>query len=143
MGNGAFGLVVLVSLGAGAPLLAACSSSSPAPGSTVVSGSGLSTSCSTNDDCVGVYFGDVCGFCSTVVPNAAIASSAEAAYQNALNAAESRCPPSMVAGSCIAPQTITTCAMGTCVLTTCPGAPASDHACASTNDGGVSGGDGG
>lgn len=139
MGNRAFGLVALVTMGAGLPLLLACSPSSP--GSTVVTGAGLATSCSTNDDCVSVYFGDVCEFCTQ--DNAAIASSAEAVYQNASNAAGSRCPPRSIAGSCASDRTITTCAMGTCTLATCPGVPASAHACASTNDAGVVGGDAG
>lgn len=145
MGNGACGRVVLLAIGAGVALVPACSSSSPgssSPGSTVVSGSGLATSCSTDDDCVSAYFGDVCGL-SACVPNAAIATSAEAAYQNALNAAESRCPPVNYGGSCAMDLTITTCAMGTCTLTTCPEAPATAHACASTNDASVIGNDAG
>ena len=148
MGNGAFRLVGLLAMGAGPTLLPACNSTS-SPGSTVSSGNtvvaqgGFATSCSTNDDCVGAYFGDVCGFCSAGLPNAAIASSAEGAYQNAVNAAESHCPPNMVTGSCVSNQTITTCATGTCTLTTCPGTPASAHACASTDDGGDSGSDAG
>lgn len=95
---------------------------------TVVTASGLATSCSTNDDCVSVYFGDVCGLLSCV-PNAAIASSAETTYQNAFNAAASHCPPVDFGGSCANVQTITTCASGTCTLTTCPGLAVSDHAC--------------
>ena len=102
-------------------------------GSTVVTGSGLATSCSTDDDCVGVYFGDVCGLCATDTPNASIASSAEAAYQNALNAAQSRCPPLRVNGKCPSNETITKCAMGTCTLTTCSRSVASPHACTSTS----------
>ncbi|MCL2448052.1 MAG: hypothetical protein FWD17_03800 [Polyangiaceae bacterium] len=114
-------------------------------GSTVVSEDGLWTSCSTDDDCVGVYFGNVCGFCSTSVPNGAIAVSAKSAYADALNRAEGNCPPITIAGLCVEPRTITTCAAGACVLTTCPGEVAGDHACASTNDAAVEtdSGDGG
>lgn len=142
MGSGAFGFVVSVIVGAAAAaVLSACSSPSPGSGSTVVTGSGLAISCSTNDDCVGVYFGDVCGFCD--LPNAAIASSAETEYQNAANAAQSRCPPARIGGTCANIQTITTCAMGMCMLTTCPAAASGAHACASTNDASVSGSDAG
>jgi hypothetical protein len=108
-------------------------------GSTVVSGSDLATSCSADDDCVSAYFGDVCGFCTLDVPNAAIASSAQAAYQSALNVAESRCPPNRGSGVCIANWTITTCATGMCSLTTCSTDPANAHACTMTTDAGVTG----
>ena len=151
MANGAFG-AVLLTLGAGAALLAACTSTNDArdagadgassSGSTVVTGSGLATSCSTDDNCVGVYFGDVCGFCGTDPPNASIAYSAEAAYQTTLNAAQSRCPPLRAAGKCPTNETITTCAMGTCTLTTCSRGVASAHACKSTNDASDAGTDG-
>lgn len=130
----AFVLAALFTVGAGVVLLPACGGS--LSGSTVVTGTGLATSCGTDDDCVGVYFGDVCPFCATTVPNAAIASSAETAYQNEVNAARAHCAGARAAGSCIRNETITTCAMGTCTLTTCADGVASAHACAPAIDAG-------
>ena len=122
----------LVIVGAAAVLLGACSSAKTSGGSTTVTDTGYDTSCSSDNDCVGVYFGDVCGFCSQV--NAAINSSSEGAYQNAVNAAEAQCPPSRINGSCAASSTITTCSSaGKCAVTTCPGAVASPHACGATS----------
>jgi hypothetical protein len=109
-------------------------------GSTVVSAGGFSTACKTDDDCVVVSFGDVCGFCPAT-PDAAIASSADAAYQAAYNAARANCPVQMGNGSCAeASSAISTCSNGVCEVQTCSGpAPAPNpHQCPS--DAGTDGG---
>ena len=125
MGKRALRLVMLVNAGVAAVLLGACR------GNTTVNDDGYDTSCLTDGDCVAVYFGDVCGFCATVSPNAAISSSADGAYQNAVNAAQRNCPPNNEQGSCAESDSITTCSMGKCTLDTCSGWPASPHSCSS------------
>ncbi len=134
MGKQALRVVRWVTAGAATIALGACSSGKTSSGGTTVTDNGYDTSCSSDNDCVGVYFGDVCGFCSTVNVNAAINSSSEGAYQNAVNAAYSQCPPSMINGSCAESSTITTCSSaGKCTVTACPGAVAGPHQCGPTS----------
>ncbi len=121
-------VVTLLTVGAAAVVLGACG-----PKTVNLSDSGYDTSCKTDDDCVGVYFGNVCGFCTAAVPNAAINSSSEGAYQSALNAAESQCPPNQENGSCASASTITTCSMGKCTLSKCSAPPSTPHQCGATS----------
>ncbi len=106
-------------------------------GNTVITADALSKTCATDDDCIPVYIGDVCGFCN--ISNASIAKSDQMAYQDAYNAARANCAPSMGGGSCIQDSNITVCnAQKTCQLVMCSAHPADTHHC-----GADAGGDGG
>ena len=103
---------------------------------TAVADNGFSRACTTDDDCVTAYFGDTCGICTS--SNAAIAKSAQAAYQQAYNTARGNCPKDGAVGKCAQHYYVSQCSSAkTCTFQDCDyDRPVDEHHCAAATDGG-------
>jgi len=101
---------------------------------TVVKDEGYSHACATDDDCVLAEFGDACGICN--FSNAAIAKSAEASWQQALNTARNNCPPNGPVGKCAARYGVSSCQAKVCTYVECKQRAVDEHHCAAAADGG-------
>jgi hypothetical protein len=100
---------------------------------TAVNDEGFSHACATDDDCVLVELGDTCGICN--FSNAAIAKSAQSAWQKAYNTARSNCPEDHAVGKCAARYGVSRCNESkSCTYVACAESPISEHRC--TSEGG-------
>jgi hypothetical protein len=106
----------------------------PSTGDHTITTAGLSVACTQDSDCTAVYVGDACG-CGC--PGAAIATSAEAAYEQEASAAKAGCcvvDPTPCSAGC--PDIAVGCQQGVCTfgapVDQCGGVP-SPESCTATS----------